>query len=121
MSQVFILFQSPCHKLPDIHTYSISFSKLATFSYFFSLLVKICQIFILFYLHFKIGQICILFQSRQNLPDCHTFSNLLKIWHISMGKLCTIEEISESYFKMSSSLGAGASSGGPEGRSCESL
>ena len=30
-----------------------------------------------------------------------------------------IEEISESYFKMSNPLGAGASSEGPEGRSCE--
>ena len=34
----------------------------ARFSYFFSLLVKICQIFILFQ------------SPGQNLPDCHTFS-----------------------------------------------
>ena len=48
-SQIFILFQSPCHKLlPDFHNFSISTSKLATFSYFFSLLDKICQIVILF-------------------------------------------------------------------------
>ena len=75
--QVFILFQYPCHKLPDFHTYSISFSKLANFSYFFSLLVKICQIFILiisilklarfacFFSLVKICQIVILFQSSQ--------------------------------------------------------
>ena len=47
----------------------------ARLSYFFSFLVKICQTFILFNLHLKIGHFFILFQSPcQNLPDCHTFS-----------------------------------------------
>ena len=89
--------------IPDIHTFSIHLSKVARFSYLFNLLLRI-------------GQICILFQSPcQNLPDCHTFSIFLNC----IGNLSTIEEISESYFKMSNPLGAGASSGGPEGRSCE--
>ena len=71
--QIFILFLSPSQNLPDFHTFSVSQSKFARFSYFFSLPVTICQI-------------VILFQSSQNL---------------GIGKLSTIEEISESYFKMS--------------------
>ena len=123
--QIFILFQSPCQKYcqtfiliqsrsqnwPVFHTFSvsssestrfsyfiISLSKFARFAYFFCLLVKICQI------SGKICQIVILFQSSQNL---------------GIGKLSTIEEISESYFKKSNPFRARASSGGPEGRSCD--
>ena len=51
----------------------------ARFSYFFSLLVKICQIFILFQ------------SPGQNLPDCHSFSIFSKFGRLT---LSTIEEIS---------------------------
>ena len=46
--QIFILFQSPCYELPDFHNFSISLSKLATFSYLFSLLVKFARLSYLF-------------------------------------------------------------------------
>ena len=49
-------FNTFVKRLPDFHTYSISLLELARFAYFFSLLVKICQI-------------VILFQSSQNFAD----------------------------------------------------
>ena len=55
-------FQSHCQSLPDFHTFSIFLSKFARFSYFFSLFVKIGQIFILFQ------------SSYEKLPDFHIFS-----------------------------------------------
>ena len=94
--------------IPDLHTFSIHLSKVARFSYIFNLLLRIGQICILFCLLVKICQIVII------------VFNLLKIWQTSIGILSKIEEFTESYFKMSNPRGAGASSGGPEGRSCES-
>ena len=95
--------------IPDLHTFSIHLSKVARFSYLFNLLLRIGQI-----LHtFSV--------SLSKFARLSYFFNLLKIWQTSIGKLSKIEEISESYFKMSNPLGAGASSGGPEGRSCECL
>ena len=91
--------------IPDLHTFSIHLSKVAKFSYFFNLLLRIGQI-----LHtFSV--------SSSKFARLSYIFNLLKIWQTSIGKLSKIEEISKSYFKMSNPLGAGASSGGPEGRS----
>ena len=57
----------------------------ARFSYFFSVLVRNCQIFILYYLPLKICQICMLFLSPcQNLPDCHTFSIFSKFCRLAL-------------------------------------
>ena len=93
--------------MPDIHTFSIHLSKVDRFSYSFNLLLRIGQILHTFSVSLsKFARLSYVF-------------NLLKIWQTSIGKLSKIEEISESYFKMSNPLGAGASSGGPEGRSCE--
>ena len=93
----------------------------ARFSYFFNPLVKSYQIFILIHCPSYNWPVFHTFEPHcQNLPDLHTFSvslskfarlsyvfNLLKIWQTSIGKLSKIEEISESYFKMSNPLGAG--------------
>ena len=60
--------------IPDLHTFSIHLSKVARFSYLFNLL-------------FRIGQICMLFQSPcQNLPDCHTFSIFSKFGRLALVK-----------------------------------
>ena len=71
-SQAFILFQSSCQNLPDIHTFFISISKLARCAYFFSLIVKICLIVILFPIFSKFGRlVCV------NCAQLKKFQNLI--------------------------------------------